>query len=117
MNKLASIAIDPATVNAAEVFLQRIADHYSVDHAILYGSRARQTHRSDSDADLAVIIQGDQGARVAAAIEMAGIAFDVLLETGVLIQALPLWLSEFEHPERFSNPALIDNIRREGIRL
>ncbi len=24
---------------------------------------------------------------------------------------------EWEHPERFSNPALIENIRREGVRL
>jgi hypothetical protein len=48
---------------------------------------------------------------------MAGIAFDVLLDTGILVQALPLWRDELTYPERFSNPALIDNIRREGIRL
>ena len=51
------------------------------------------------------------------AITMAGIAFDVLLDTGVLIQALPLRKDEFEHPEYFSNPELIDNIRREGMPL
>jgi len=48
---------------------------------------------------------------------MAGIAFDVMLETGVLIDPLPLWEDEWTHPERFSNPALIDNIRRDGIPL
>jgi hypothetical protein len=48
---------------------------------------------------------------------MAGIAFDVLLDTGVLIQALPLWRDELEPPEQFSNPALIENIQREGVRL
>jgi hypothetical protein len=51
------------------------------------------------------------------AIAMAGIAFDVLLDTGVLVQALPLSREELAHPEQFSNPALIDNIRCEGIRL
>ncbi|WP_370645097.1 nucleotidyltransferase [Mycetohabitans sp. B6] len=44
-------------------------------------------------------------------------AFDVLLETGVLVEALPLWEDEMEHPELFSNPALIRNIHREGIAL
>jgi uncharacterized protein len=33
------------------------------------------------------------------------------------VEALPLWADEVEHPETFSNPALINNILREGIRL
>ena len=48
---------------------------------------------------------------------MAGIAFDVMLETGILVEALPLWGGEMEHPERFSNPALIRTIQREGVAL
>jgi hypothetical protein len=48
---------------------------------------------------------------------MSGVAFDVMLETGIPIQALPLWEVEFDHPHRFKNPALIANIRREGRRL
>jgi hypothetical protein len=48
---------------------------------------------------------------------MAGIAFDVMLETGILVQALPLWEAELRQPERFSNPALIENIKRDGLRL
>jgi DNA invertase Pin-like site-specific DNA recombinase len=32
-------------------------------------------------------------------------------------EALPLWCDELEHPERFSNPALIDSIKREGVAL
>jgi len=117
MNKMKSPAIDPLTANAAKVFLERTAQRFSVDHAILYGSRARHTHRPDSDADLAVIMIDELVDRSATAVAMAGIAFDVLLDTGILVQALPLWLDELTYPERFSNPALIDNIRREGIRL
>jgi hypothetical protein len=48
---------------------------------------------------------------------MAGIAFDVMMETGVLVEALPLWADELKRPEAFSNPGLIENIRREGLRL
>ena len=117
MSKMTSTVIDLPTANAAKVFLERIAERFPVDHAILYGSRARHTHRPDSDADLAVIMKDKTGDRSATAIAMAGIAFDVMLDTGILVQALPLWHNELAHPEQFSNPALIDNIRREGIRL
>ena len=48
---------------------------------------------------------------------MAGVAFEVLMETGVRVQGLRLWAEELERPERFSNPALIEAITREGIRL
>ncbi len=68
----------------------------------------------DSDADIAVVLNGARGDRIAAALDMAGIAFDVLLETGVLVEALPLWEGELSHPEQFSNPALIQAIVREG---
>lgn len=109
--------VDAATAHAAKSFLGRVAAMYPVDYAILFGSRARQNHQPDSDADIAVVLHGLHGERTAAAIGMAGIAFDVLLDTGILVQALPLWQDDMDHPEQFSNPALIDNIRREGVRL
>ena len=114
---MTSTSIDPLTANAAQLFLERIAVQFPVDHAILYGSRARSTHRPDSDAGLAVIMKGQTGDRSVTAVAMAGIAFDVLLDTGVLVQALPLSRDELAHPEQFSNPALIHAIRREGVRL
>ncbi|MFM9852308.1 MAG: nucleotidyltransferase domain-containing protein [Sphingomonadaceae bacterium] len=114
---MTSISLDPKTVRAAHVFMQRIERRFAIEQAILFGSRARQTHIEDSDADIAVIIEGQPGKRSAAALEMAGVAFDVLLETGILIEALPLWHTEFEHPETFSNPALIHAIQRDGVVL
>jgi predicted nucleotidyltransferase len=109
--------IDPQTANAAKVFLDRISKRFPFDHAILFGSRARNTHRPDSDADLAVIMNDQPRDRTETAVAMAGIAFDVMLDTGILVQALPLWRNDLAHPEQFSNPALVDTIRREGIRL
>ncbi|MGO9006052.1 MAG: nucleotidyltransferase domain-containing protein [Beijerinckiaceae bacterium] len=97
--------------------MQRVADLYSVSEGILFGSRARHTHHAESDADIAVVLNGTHGNRTAAALDMAGIAFDVLLETGVLVEALPLWEDEIRHPELFRNPALIHKIRRDGVRL
>ncbi len=109
--------IDAETARAAKIFLDRIGGRYAVSEAILFGSRARRTHRADSDADIAVIIRGEHGQRSTVALEMAGVAFEVLLSTGVLIEALPLWQDEIDHPERFNNPALIENIRRDGVSL
>ena len=110
-------ALDDETDYSTRVFLQRLEGRYSVLAAILYGSRARGDHKPDSDADLAVILEGVNGDRYEVAGDMSGIAFDVMLETGILVQALPLWEDEFRHPQWFGNPALIENIRREGVRL
>lgn len=109
--------MDAQTVQAASVFLQKIAPRYEVSGAYLFGSRARNNFRPDSDADIAVLLHRKDEPRVTAALEMAGIAFDVLMETGILIEALPVWEDEWEHPERFNNPDLLENIRQEGIRL
>jgi hypothetical protein len=48
---------------------------------------------------------------------MADFAFDVLLETGILIQPLPIWEQEWLHPEGYSNPQLLAAIKKEGIQL
>ncbi len=111
------MSIDPATANAAQVFLERVSSQFPVEYAILYGSRARHTHRKDSDADLAIVMKVQALSRSETAVAMAGIAFDVLLDTGILVQALPLSRDELDHPEKFGNPALIHSIRSEGIRL
>lgn len=109
--------MDTNTERTIRLFLTRVRERYDVADALLFGSRARHQAGSESDADIAILLRGKTGQRVDAALDMAGIAFDVMLETGVLVDALPLWEDEWAHPERFSNPALIKNIRQDGIRL
>ena len=109
--------LDAETERASRAFLQRLYGRYSVRQAILFGSRARGSNGADSDADIAVVLTGPHGDRIAAALDMAGIAFEVLLETGVLVEALPLWEDELNRPEQFSNPGLMEAILREGVRL
>jgi len=110
-------ALDAETERAARIFMQRIEGKYPAIEGLVYGSRARGDHKPDSDTDLAVILKGERGDRYKVSGDMAGIAFDVMMETGVLVSPLPLWEEEFRQPERFSNPALIANIKREGLRL
>lgn len=109
--------IDHDTEKAVRRFLSLIASRYDMAGAIVYGSRARGTHRPDSDADVAVLLSGDHQRFLTTKLAMADVAFDVLLETGINISPLPVWLDEWEHPENYSNPALLQNIAREGIRL
>jgi uncharacterized protein len=109
--------LDPATEQAARAFLRALQGKYPVVEGILFGSRARGDATPDSDADIAVILRGPRGDRVAASLDMAGIAFNVMLTTGVMVQGLPVWQDELAHPEIFTNPALIKNILRDGIHL
>ncbi|MES2830372.1 MAG: nucleotidyltransferase domain-containing protein [Pseudomonadota bacterium] len=109
--------IDHNIKKAVRRFLCLIASRYEMAGAIVFGSRARGTHRPDSDADVAVLLAGDHQRFLTTKLAMGDVAFDVLLETGIHISPLPVWLDEWEHPENYSNPALLDNIAREGVRL
>ncbi|MEQ9107782.1 MAG: nucleotidyltransferase domain-containing protein [Limnobacter sp.] len=109
--------IDEHTEQAVLRFVSLLADRYDLAEVIVYGSRARGTHGTASDADVAVLLHGDHQRFLKTKLAMADIAFDVLLETGINISPLPVWLDEWEHPEEYANPALLRNIAREGIRL
>ena len=108
---------DSKTDRALHAFVEKIAEHYHYKEVILFGSRARNTHRPDSDADLAVILPGSRGKFIATKLAMDDLAYDVLLDTGIRIQPLPIWEDEWTHPEHYSNPRLLQNIRREGVHL
>lgn len=109
--------MDNMTKNALLQFIERVASQYDVSGFILFGSRARNDFRPDSDADVAVLIKGAHGDFVTTKLAMADIAYDVLLETGIRIQPLPIWEGEWLHPESYPNPRLLQNIDREGVRL
>lgn len=109
--------IDHETEGAVRSFLALISSRFDMAGAIVYGSRARGTHRSDSDADVAVLLNGEHQRFLPTKLTMADLAFDVLLDTGISISPLPVWMDEWEHPETYSNPALLRNIAREGVRL
>jgi uncharacterized protein len=110
-------AIDPITRNSVTQFLARISGDYHIAGAWLYGSRARGDAGAESDADLAVILEGPRGQTSAVAAEMAGAEFDIMIETGVLVSAFPIWIEDWNNPAGHANPYLIANIKREGIAL
>ena len=85
--------------------------------AILFGSHARGTPQEQSDVDVAVVLTDMPDGLIDTTLAMTDIAFDVLLETGIDIQPVPLSEDQWNHPEHHSNPWLVEAIRREGIRL
>ena len=109
--------LDPQTGEAARAFLQKLGTHFDFTGALLFGSRARNDFRPDSDADVAVVLRGAAGPFVATKLEMDDIAYEVLLDTGIRIQPFPVWEAEWAAPERYSNPHLLYNIMRDGVRL
>ncbi len=108
---------DAAAAAALRAFVQKVSMRPDFLEAILFGSRARRSHQTDSDADVAILLSGTPDKFVPTKMAMDDLAYEVLLETGVRIQPLPVWQSEWEHPENYSNPHLLKNIGREGIRL
>lgn len=109
--------IDKDTERAVRLFIDRISLQNDLAGAFLFGSRARGTHQRDSDADVAVLLRGEHGRFLHTKLAMADVAFDVLLDTGINISPLPVWLDEWEHPETYSNPGLLANIAKEGVPL
>lgn len=117
MNSLNEHPIDPHTLQAVRFFLDQVAGAYPVRRAVLFGSRARGTFRPDSDADVAVFLEGPPGRFVDTKLVLADIAYDVLLETGIRVQPLPVWEAEWANPDTYPNPRLLENIEREGVAL
>jgi predicted nucleotidyltransferase len=94
-------------------FLARIPLDLKVEKAIVFGSRARGDNTPDSDADLVLVFErGNEWPIVEL---LGGLAFDVLMDTGILIQPVPISSFDWRHPEGFPRPGFLRNVAREGI--
>jgi predicted nucleotidyltransferase len=77
---------------------------------VLYGSRARGDARRNSDWDLAVFIRGRPTTRDRSV--LSGISYDLMMETGALIQALP-----FPAVHWRLNDSFYRNVREDGVAI
>ena len=109
--------LDPLTQQATRQFAAKVESGYHPVGLVLFGSRARGEHRPDSDADVAVLLHGRRSNSLQVSLALSDAAYDILLDTGVNINPIPLWLDEWENPELHPNPALVKNIAREGVSL
>lgn len=53
-----AVTMDARTERTVRRFIARLSGQFEVTGAILFGSRARQTHQPESDADVAVLLRG-----------------------------------------------------------
>ena len=113
---MANRAMVPVALNAfSKEVSRRQGDRFR--SAVVFGSHARGDDHDDSDVDVAVILTDLPASLLDTKLALADIAYDILLETGVLIQPMPLSEDEWQHPARHPNPRLVENIRREGYSL
>jgi predicted nucleotidyltransferase len=106
--------LDPDTESAIRDFLARIPADIRLERAILFGSRARGEHRPDSDADLALILheRGNDGQTF---MMLAGLAYYVFLDTGIMIQPITIAIEDWLNPDGFLRPSFLKTVAREGI--
>jgi hypothetical protein len=48
---------------------------------------------------------------------LAGLAYFVFIDTGIMIQPVPIAIEDWLNPETFSRPRFLRNVEREGIVL
>jgi predicted nucleotidyltransferase len=109
--------IDQNSRQAILSFSKKVHQAFQIDQIIMFGSRARGDHHPESDLDLAIIMSTPNGDFFQSKFAMDDIAYDILLETGIRIQPLPIWKDEWNNPETYSNPYLLSNIQQYGIHL
>jgi antitoxin ChpS len=80
----------------------------------LFGSRARGDHTRESDADVAVILSGDDWDYWNERMRLADLEYESIVETGAEPQAWPVRESEWLDPDRHHNPALVRAMRRDA---
>ncbi len=91
-------------------FRSALADAFGerIERVVLFGSRARGDARPDSDYDVAVFLRDFAGV-VEEMGPIADIETDILLETGAVINALPLRAGAYDE-----RTGLMRELRREG---
>jgi predicted nucleotidyltransferase len=82
-----------------------------IERVVLFGSRARGDARPDSDYDVAVFLQNIDGFAKEAA-KIAEVETGILLETGAVINALPLRAGSYSE-----RTGLMRELRRDGVDL
>lgn len=111
--------MDENVAKALKLFTEEVARREAGRYqgAVLFGSQARGDQHPGSDVDVAVILSGPAGDFLETALEFSDVTYDILLDTGIRIQVVPLWEEQLAEPRRHNNPRLVENIKRDGIRL
>lgn len=102
--------------SALAEFTNAVREHYGerLGGLFVFGSRARGSHRPDSDVDVAVVIADGPWNSLTCSIELAGLAFEPLVRTGVEIQPRAVPASRWKDPSGDPEEQLLRRIRAEA---
>ena len=103
-------------VRALELFAASMRSAYGdrLDGLFLFGSRARGDNKPFSDADVAVVLNDLSWELVREARRLARLTHEVLIETGVEVQAWPVSRAAWDDPSHNAEPALVKTMRRDA---
>lgn len=114
--------LSPDTVHAVKTFMSYLAkkELSGIVKVLLYGSRARGDHHSDSDIDMAVVFAGpaqDDAQRYELQKPLSSARSVAMREsdTDITISAIALWEEELLKPEKQKNPRFFHNVAHDGI--
>ena len=98
---------------AMEEFVRRacMANGDLIKSITVFGSTARGTDRPDSDIDLLVVVDNED---FRLRRDLIGMAFEIMLDTGMDISVKVLSIREFEARKSYS---FLQNVLSEGIRV
>lgn len=110
-------APDPKAVEACRQFAVEISGQRDAKSFILFGSRARGDHNEESDADLAIIVEGKPANSWDEIYAMGSAVWKVFDQTAILISPILIGEAEFDDPEKASNPAFLREIKKDGVKI
>lgn len=101
---------------ALEHFVSAVRSRYGARlHGVaLFGSRTRGDMRPDSDAEVAVIIDDGDWTFCREKRELADLTFEAFKEWGLAISPWSLSSTQWQHPDKHSNPSLVRSIRKDA---
>lgn len=114
---MADLTMTPSVRKTLTFFAGKVAAAYGSNlvAVVLFGSPARHKANEDSDVDVGVVLKKVDDRR-AIRERLSDLAYDVLLETNVDIQAVAVTVDQWSMPETFSNPSLVRAMRRDACR-
>ena len=106
-------AMEKKREKAVGEFVKRANDAYGdrIKSITLFGSVARGAARTDSDIDLLVVVDRED---FRLRRELIGIAFDILMETGLDLSVKVISSSDFQARKSFS---FLRNVLAEGVKV
>jgi predicted nucleotidyltransferase len=98
---------------AVDKFLGLARDRFDIQSALVFGSTAMGLRKAVSDIDVALLLEHSGVSKAHLTLELADIAYDVLLDTGLRIDPVPIWTDEWTSNNMPNS--LIDHIKQQGV--